>query len=78
LIAFQVMVLLCTLRAARRHCGTPREGRLLALAVCQICLAGVAFTNVVSASMVATHYVWVLSAVSVLEARDPAPAPAAI
>jgi O-antigen ligase len=78
LIAFQVMVLLRTLRAARRHGGTPREGRLLALAVCQVCLAGVAFTNVVSASMVATHYIWVLSAISVLEARDPAPVPAAI
>jgi O-antigen ligase len=76
LIAFQVMVLLCTLRAARRHGGTPREGRLLALAACQVCLAGVAFTNVVSASMVATHYVWVLSAISVLEAREPAPASA--
>jgi O-antigen ligase len=69
LIAFQVLVLLRTIRTAHRYAGTPKEAQLLALGVCQVCLAGVAFTNVISASMVATHYVWLLSAVSVLEAR---------
>ncbi|MBM3316478.1 MAG: O-antigen ligase family protein, partial [Candidatus Eisenbacteria bacterium] len=69
LVAFQLLVLLRTLRAARRAGGTPGEGRLLALAACQVCLAGVSFTNVISASLVATHYIWVLSAMSLLEAR---------
>jgi len=70
LIAFQFFVLVVTLRAARRAAGRPREGELLALAGCQIALAGVTFTNVVSASLVSTLYVWVLSAVSVLEAEQ--------
>jgi O-antigen ligase len=70
LIAFQVLVLLFTLRAARRANGTPREGGLLALVCCQVTLAAVTFTNVISASMVSTLYAWVLSAVSVLEAEQ--------
>jgi O-antigen ligase len=72
LVAFQVLVLLRTIASARRYPGTPKEAQLLALVVCQVSLAGVAFTNVISASMVATHYVWILSAVSVLEARTDA------
>ncbi len=70
LIAFQVFVLLATLRAARRASGTPREVGLLALVCCQVALAAVTFTNVISASMVSTLYAWVLAAVSVLEAEQ--------
>ncbi len=68
-ILFQLLVLWRVLTAARRHAGEPREAKLLALACCQVCLAAVAFTNVIGASMVSTTYVWILSAVSVLEAR---------
>jgi len=70
LITFQVFVLLITVRAARRAGGTPRESGLLALVCCQVTLAAVTFTNVISASMVSTLYAWVLAAVAVLEAEQ--------
>jgi O-antigen ligase len=69
-ILFQVLVLLRVLRAGRLVAGTPRESTLLALASCQVCLAAAAFANVTGASMVSTIYVWVLSAVSIVEARE--------
>lgn len=68
LIAFQLLVFARTVRAARRARGTPRESLLLALVASQVCLYAVAATNVVSASLVATTWGWVLAAVSVLEA----------
>jgi hypothetical protein len=76
LILFQALVLLRVLRSARRHAGTSREAVLLSLAACQICLAFVAFTNVVAESMVATTYTWILSAAAVLESREDPERPA--
>lgn len=67
LILFQVLVLRTTLLAATRARGTPKAGVLLALAACQICLAAVAFTNVIGASMAATTFSWVLAAVAMRE-----------
>ncbi len=67
LIAFQVLVLVRTARAARAAHGTPREPRLLALIACQVCLYAVAATNVVSASLVASTWWWLLAAVSIGE-----------
>ncbi|MCK4413060.1 MAG: O-antigen ligase family protein [Candidatus Eisenbacteria sp.] len=69
-VLFQLLVLIRVLRAARRNAGTPTEATLLALASCQVCLAAAAFANVTGASMVSTIYVWVLSAVSMVEARE--------
>ncbi len=67
---FQVLVLHRLLRAARRLGKSPRAAVLSALASCQVCLMGVAFANVVGASMSATIYTWILGAVSLLEIRD--------
>ena len=68
-IAIQALVLWKTLAAARRMRGRPRGAVLGALASCQVCLYGVAFANVVGASMTATAYTWILSALSILEVR---------
>ena len=68
LIAFQFLVFARTVRAVRQARGTPRESLLLSLIASQVCLYVVAATNVVSASLVATTWGWVLAAVSVLEA----------
>jgi O-antigen ligase len=70
LVGFQAVVFVRVLRCARRHSGTPREALLLALAGCQVCLAAVTFANVVTESMVATTYTWILSAVAMLETRE--------
>lgn len=69
-ITFQVLVLHRLLRAARRLGKHPRAAILSGLASCQVCLMGVAFANVVGASMTATIYTWILGAISVLEIRD--------
>jgi hypothetical protein len=69
-VTFQVLVLYRLLRAARRLGANPRAAILSALASCHVCLMGVAFANVVGASMTATIYTWILGAIAVLEIRD--------
>lgn len=76
LILFQSLVLAVTIRAARAARGSPQAARLAGLATCQICLAAVAFTNVIGASMVTTIFSWILAAVSMLEARAVVEGPA--
>jgi O-antigen ligase len=70
LVLFQGIVLHQALVGARR--ATTREGRriLLVLAGCQVCLAAVAFTNVVTESMVATTYSWILCGIIMLEVQE--------
>lgn len=70
LLAFQILVIARALRVARRTRDPARSAVLLALAGCHICLAGVSLVNVISSSLVATTYIWILSAITILEARD--------
>jgi hypothetical protein len=67
---FQALVFLRTLSAARRGRHSGLRPTLLALAASQVCLGAAAFANVVGDSMVSTIYVWILSAVSVVVARE--------
>jgi len=67
---FQALVFLRTLSAARRGRHSGLSPTLLALAASQVCLGAAAFANVVGDSMVSTIYVWILSAVSVVVARE--------
>jgi len=69
-LLFQALVLHRLLRAARRLGRHPRAALLSGLASCQVCLMGVAFANVVGASMTATIYTWILGAIAILEVRD--------
>lgn len=67
---FQLLILWRLMAAARRRTRTPHGAILGGLISCQLCLMGITFANVVSASMVATTYTWILGAVATLEARE--------
>jgi O-antigen ligase len=67
---FQLLILWRLMAAARRHTRTSSGAILGGLASCHLCLMGITFANVVSASMVATTYTWILGAVATLEIRE--------
>ncbi|MBP6876230.1 MAG: O-antigen ligase family protein [Candidatus Eisenbacteria bacterium] len=69
-VLFQALVFARTMRAARRTRRRELSPVLLALAASQVCLAATAFANVVGDSMVATIDIWILSAVSIVVARE--------